>query len=176
MAPQVVRLLPAFFGTVMVPAMYFLAVQLVRRRTALVVALVTACSAYLLGYSRDMKMYMMVWCFSALSAGCLLWWFRTHTRLAWLAWVAASLAMASSHMTGVALLPFEAIFFLTRSKVQWKESILFMIGVAIIILPPVGYITQFNRWEQKWVEDFGFEVEGLTWVVEESAGRTGPAL
>jgi hypothetical protein len=160
----------------MVPAMYLLAVHLVRRRTALVVALVTACSAYLLGYSRDMKMYMMVWCFSALSAGTLLWWFRTGSRIAWLSWVAASLAMASSHMTGMALLPFEAIFFLTRSNVHWKQSILFLIGLAIIIIPPAGYITQFNRWAQQEVEDFGFEVEGLTWVVSYNAGRTGPDL
>src|SRR4051794_30622241 len=61
LTPAVVRFLPALWGSLMVPAMYLLAVHLVRRRTALVVALVTACSAYLLGYSRDMKMYMMVW-------------------------------------------------------------------------------------------------------------------
>jgi len=176
MTPTVLRLLPAFWGTMMVPAMYLLAIHLVRRRTALVVALVTACSAYLLGYSRDMKMYIMVWCLSAWSAGCLLWWFRTRRRIAWLAWVASSLAMASSHMTGMALLPFEAIFFLTRSKVDWKQSILFVIGLAIIILPPAGYITQFNRWAQESVEDFGFEVEGLSWVVPYNAGRTGPDL
>ncbi|MDB5319061.1 MAG: hypothetical protein JWN40_692, partial [Phycisphaerales bacterium] len=176
LTPAVLRFLPALWGSLMVPAMYLLAVHLVRKRTALVVALVTACSAYLLGYSRDMKMYMMVWCFSALSAGCLLWWFRTGSRIAWLSWVAASLAMASSHMTGMALVPFEAIFFLTRSNVKWKESILFLIGLAIIVIPPVGYITQFNRWAQAAVEDFGFEVEGLTWVVEYNAGRTGPDL
>jgi 4-amino-4-deoxy-L-arabinose transferase-like glycosyltransferase len=176
MRPQVLRLLPAFFGTLMVPAMYLLAVQLVRRKTALVIALVTACSAYLLGYSRDMKMYMMVWCFSALSAGCLLWWFRANTRLSWLAWVAASLAMASSHMTGMALLPLEAIFFLTRSNVHWKQSILFIFGLAIIIIPPAAYITQFNTWAQDNVEDFGFEVEGLGWIGPYNAGRTGPQL
>jgi 4-amino-4-deoxy-L-arabinose transferase-like glycosyltransferase len=176
LTPAVVRFLPALWGSLMVPAMYLLAVHLVRRRTALVVALVTACSAYLLGYSRDMKMYMMVWCFSAFSAGTLLWWFRTGSRIAWLSWVAASLAMASSHMTGMALLPFEAVFFLTRSNVRWKQSILFLIGLAIIIIPPAGYITQFNRWAQQEVEDFGFEVEGLTWVVSYNAGRTGPDL
>jgi 4-amino-4-deoxy-L-arabinose transferase-like glycosyltransferase len=176
LTPQVVRILPAFFGALMVPGMYFLAAQLVRRRTALVVALVTACSAYLLGYSRDGKMYIMQWCFSAWSAATLLWWFRTNLRIAWLAWVASSLAMASSHMTGMALLPLEALFFLTRSRVDWRQSILFVIGLAIAILPPAGYITQFNRWAQESVEDFGFEVEGLGWVAYYNAGRTGPEL
>jgi hypothetical protein len=176
LTPTVIRILPATFGALMVPGMYFLAVQLVRRRVALVVALVTACSAYLLGYSRDGKMYIMQWCFSAWSVATLLWWFRTDRRVAWLAWVASSLWMASSHMTGMALLPIEAIFFLTRSRVHWRQSILFVIGLAIAILPPAGYITQFNRWAQESVEDFGFEVEGLTWVVQYNAGRTGPEL
>jgi 4-amino-4-deoxy-L-arabinose transferase-like glycosyltransferase len=176
LSPRIVRLLPAFWGSLMVPGMYVLAVHLVRRRTALVVALVTACSAYLLGYSRDGKMYIMQWCFSAWSAATLFWWFRTGRRIAWLAWVATSLAMASSHMTGMALLPFEALFFLTRSNVNWRQSILFVIGLAVIILPPAGYITQFNRWAQESVEDFGFEVEGIGWVSYYNEGRTGPEL
>ena len=176
MTPLVVRLLPAFWGTLMVPAMYLLAVHLVRRRTALVIALFTACSAYLLGYSRDGKMYIMQWSLSALSAGCLLWWFKSGLRIAWLAWVASSLGMASSHMTGMALLPLEALFFLTRSNVHWKQSILFVIGLAIAIVPPAGYMTQFNRWVQDQVEDFGFEVEGLGWIGPYNEGRTGPEL
>ena len=79
-------------------------------------------------------------------------------------------------MTGMALLPIEAIFFLTRSNVHWKQSILFVIGLAIIILPPAAYITQFNVWAQEKVEDFGFEVEGIGWVATYNAGRTGPDL
>jgi hypothetical protein len=121
-------------------------------------------------------MYMMQWCFSAWSAATLLWWFRTRSRVAYLAWVASSLFMASSHMTGMALLPLEALFFLTRRKVEWRESILFVIGLAIAVVPPAGYITQFNRWAQEEVEDIGFEVEGLGWVIQYNAGRTGPEL
>src|SRR5688572_22463957 len=176
LTPTAVRILPALFGSLMPPVMYFLAAQLVRRRIALVAALVSACSAYLLGYSRDGKMYMMLWMFSALSTACLLWWFRTGLRIAWLAWVAASLAMASSHMPGVAMLPFQAIFFLTRSRVHWKEAIGFVIGLAIAAAGPAAYITQFNTWAKEEVEDFGFEVEGLGWVIEYNQGRTGPDL
>ena len=176
LTPTAVRILPALFGSLMPPVMYFLAAQLLRRRIALVAALVSACSAYLLGYSRDGKMYMMLWMFSALSTACLLWWFRTGLRIAWLAWVAASLAMASSHMPGVAMLPFQAIFFLTRSRVHWKEAIGFVIGLAIAAAGPAAYITQFNTWAKEEVEDFGFEVEGLGWVVEYNKGRDGPDL
>src|SRR5207249_600251 len=38
------------------------------------------------------------------------------------------------------------------------------------------YIMQFNRWAQEEVEDFGFEVEGLTWVISYNEGRSGPDL
>jgi hypothetical protein len=78
--PLVMRFLPALCGTLMVPAMYFLASQLVQRRTALLVALFTCCSAYLLNYSRDAKMYMQVWFFATLHVGCLLWWLRAYAR------------------------------------------------------------------------------------------------
>lgn len=176
MTPVVVRFLPALFGSLMPLAMYMVAVFLVKRRTALVVALVSACSAYLLGYSRDMKMYMMLWFFSALSTGCLLWWFQARTRIAWLCWVAASLAACSSHMTGPAVLPLQLIFFLTRARVDWRESILFVVGLGVIVLGPMGYMTQFNRWAQQEMEDPGFEVEGLGWVVPYNAGRSGPDL
>jgi 4-amino-4-deoxy-L-arabinose transferase-like glycosyltransferase len=176
LTPAAVRFLPALWGSLMPPVIYFLASQLLRRRIALAAALFAACSAYLLGYSRDGKMYMMLWMFSALSTACLLWWFRTGMRVAWLSWVAASLAMSSAHMPGVAMLPFQAIFFLTRSRVHWKEAIGFVIGLAIAAAGPAAYITQFNTWAQEQVEDFGFEVEGLGWVVEYNAGRDGPDL
>lgn len=80
--PLVMRFLPALCGTLMVPAMYFLASRLVARRTALLVALFTCFSAYLLNYSRDAKMYMQFWFFAALHVGCLLWWLEAYRRRA----------------------------------------------------------------------------------------------
>ena len=77
-SPLLMRFIPALCGTLMVPAMYFLAQQLVARRTALLVALFTCCSAYQLGYSRDAKMYAQLWCFATLHVGCLLWWLRAY--------------------------------------------------------------------------------------------------
>lgn len=176
LTPAAVRFLPAFWGSLMAPAMYFLAVQLVRRRTALAAALFAACSAYLLGYSRDGKMYMMLWSMTALSTACLLWWFRSGRRTAWLAWVASGLAMTSAHMTGPAMLPFQAIFFLTRSKVHWKDSILFVFGLAVMLSGPLTYKETFNAWAIKDEQHYGFDVEGLGWVVPYNRGRTGPDL
>ena len=65
MTPIFMRLVPALCGTLMVPVMYWLAAQLVSRRAAIVTALFTACGAYVLGYSRNSKMYMDFWFFCA---------------------------------------------------------------------------------------------------------------
>jgi hypothetical protein len=78
--PLVMRFIPALCGTLMVPAMYFLASHLVSRRTALLAALFTCCSAYMLNYSRDAKMYMQLWFFATLHVGCLLWWLEAYKR------------------------------------------------------------------------------------------------
>jgi hypothetical protein len=78
--PLVMRFLPALCGTLMVPAMYFLASRLVARRTALLVAVFTCFNAYLLNYSRDAKMYMQFWFFAALHVGCVLWWLEAYRK------------------------------------------------------------------------------------------------
>src|SRR5205823_5698962 len=58
MSPLAMRFVPALCGTLMIPAMYFLTIQIASRRTALLAAALTCTSAYLLNYSRDAKMYM----------------------------------------------------------------------------------------------------------------------
>src|SRR5207248_2613428 len=54
LTPIRMRWIPAVAGTLMIPTMYFLAVQVLRRRsTALLVALFTCMSAYMMAFSRD---------------------------------------------------------------------------------------------------------------------------
>ena len=76
LTPFMMRLVPAIAGTLMIPAMYFLARQVTSRRVATLAARSTAFSAYLLVYSRDAKMYMHLWLFGALFVASLLWWMR----------------------------------------------------------------------------------------------------
>src|SRR5262245_44354443 len=58
LTPTVMRIVPAISGTLMVPATYFLARQVVGRRVATLAAALTAVSGWQLVYSRDAKMYM----------------------------------------------------------------------------------------------------------------------
>ena len=73
LTPKVMRIVPALCGTLMVPAMYFAAVQIASRRAALLAAAFAAVSAYLMGYSHDAKMYIQTWLFVTLNLGCC-WW------------------------------------------------------------------------------------------------------
>jgi hypothetical protein len=131
MTPFMMRLVPALCGTLMIPAMYFLAVQIVSRRAALLTALFTACSAYLLGYSRDAKMYMDFWLFCALSAGTLLWWLRVRTLSSWLCWIASSIAMLGLHAgPGTILLGIELLIVLTARRANWLSLAFLPLGVV----------------------------------------------
>src|SRR3954470_13068350 len=77
LTPKVMRIVPALCGTLMVPAMYFAAVQLVRVPVALLAAAYAAVSAYLMAYSHDAKMYVQTWLFVVLNLGCAWWWLRS---------------------------------------------------------------------------------------------------
>src|SRR3954466_6640820 len=61
LTPVVLRLTPAIAGTLMIPAMYWLAGRVCSRPPAILAAAFTACSAYMLNYSRDAKMYAELW-------------------------------------------------------------------------------------------------------------------
>ena len=131
MTPYVMRFVPALAGTLMIPAMYFLTRQIASRKTALVAALLTCCSAYLLNYSRDAKMYMHFWLFCALNVACLLWWLRVRTRIAWLCWIASGLAMCGLHAPGMILLAFELILFLSIDRQWWPSGLLLLGGFVL---------------------------------------------
>ena len=121
LTPFVLRFLPAVFGTVMVPAVYFLAAGLTRRRSvALTAAVLACCSAFLLNYSRDAKMYQQSWALVTLHLGCLMWWLRLrrenrYSRPAWWLWVASGLAMVGYNASCGAILAGEALVLLATA-------------------------------------------------------------
>ena len=188
LSPIVMRLVPALAGTLMVPAIYFLARQLVSVRTALLSALLASVSAYLLVYSRDAKMYMHFWLAGTLSVACLLWWLRHPTRIRWYCWVAASIAMVGLHAPGMILLGIEAPFFLSHPGLHWKRAIAFVVGVAVIVSGISIYYARFSKLKDRVVVEQttkgttqpSYEIQlgrtGIFWVPWYNAGRTGPDL
>lgn len=146
LSPVVMRLPVAIAGVFMPPAMYFLARQLrASTGTALVVALFTATSAYMLTYSRDAKMYSPFWLFVATHVACLLWWLRAdraHTppvATRYLCWLASGVAMVGYHATGAAVLGVEAL------AVLWLGWASLARGVATIALLPHAVLSPVLR-------------------------------
>lgn len=148
------RLVPAIAGTLMVPAMYFLARQLVRAPKALLAALLTAVSAYLLNYSRDAKMYMEFWLCATLHVAFLLWWLRGAGGVAWWAWVACGVATMGLHSVGWLLAPVSILIFITyrRWRFAWWPPlrwVLFLAGLMIMAAGPIVYYKYYNNWVQR---------------------------
>ena len=174
LTPFWLRLLPAIAGTLMVPAMYFLARQLTSVRTSIVVAVLTCCSSWLINYSRDAKMYMTFWLFVALTAGCFFWWLRKHTWTSWLCWIAAGCAMMGLNGWGGVLMALLPIFLLTARRVHWVMGLGFLVGTAVIVSGFVGYMTLFNNYIDK-AED-NRSLEGINWVPWRNQGADGPDM
>ena len=81
--PQYLRLVPAFFGALTVPAMYFLARQFTDRKGSLLVMLLAAVNPFLIYYSRDIKMYAALYFFATLNMALFFHWQTTHRHLLW---------------------------------------------------------------------------------------------
>src|SRR5205823_12518021 len=132
--PAMMRLLPAIAGTLLIPAIYFLARQFTGRRVATLAAALTAFSAYMLVYSRDAKMYMELWLAATVFIACLLWWMRTNARVAWLAWVAAACAMNGLHALGLCIVAVAAAIVLPHRLLTRRKLLLASAGMLICVL------------------------------------------
>jgi hypothetical protein len=181
LTPHVMRFVPAICGTLMIPAIYFVARQLFRRSTSLLAAGLVACSAYAMFFSRDAKMYMPTWLFGTLAVGCLMWWLRTRRSTAWLAWVAAGAAAGGFHVVTLLLLPLAPVMLLTQRRVHWRDALLMLAGVALIAAGPIGYYTAFNRWAERSgglvpgvtsepAPDANWDASGLNWIPSGESG------
>ncbi len=172
--PAVLRCFPALCGTLMVPAMYFLARQLLPVKTSLLTAAITACSGFLIFYSRDAKMYMDTWLSMAAGMGSLLWWFRTNRSTAWLCWIACFSVACGIHATAFVAVALSVVLLFTQRTFLWQRFLLWLLGVAVITAGPLGYYLKFNTWKDRVSEDW--HNSELEWIKLYNAGRTGPQL
>ena len=163
LTPFVMRLVPTICGILNIPAMYFLARQLLPRRASLVAALVTACSAFMLFYSRDCKMYADGYLLVTLNVACLLVWFRTGSSTAYLAWIAAGCAMVGLNGNTAVVPALSVVFLLTQRKLRWPTTLLFLAGLGVTYAGLAGYYGKFSTAGTR-VEVGGWQQTGLGWV------------
>jgi len=177
LTPFWLRLIPAVAGTLMVPAIYWLALQLASRHTALAAAAFAACSAFVNYYSRDAKMYMPLWLMCTLSMASLLAWLRAGKAGWWCAWVATSMAMTGLHAAGLVVLGLEAFAYLVYAGWGRRRQLLpAFLGVVLIGAGPLAYYVGFNRWAARVHESGWTGASGLHWVPFYNAGRTRAEL
>ncbi|MCS7033006.1 MAG: hypothetical protein NZ561_03315 [Phycisphaerae bacterium] len=176
LTPIVMRLPVAIAGCFMPPVMYFLARQLgMRQAGALVVALFAACSAYLLCYSRDAKMYMPLWLFSTIHVGCGLWWLNAVGKpsttppvgFRFLCWLGSGVAMVAFHALGLVAFGVFCVIFLThptglRAVLATSLSVLLLPWAVVSPLlraTPTAWASDRARWFA-WIRG---KLDGLSW-------------
>jgi hypothetical protein len=159
--PLALRFVPAFLGTLMPLAVFFVASQLLNRRIALAAALFAATSAYMLVYSRDAKMYMQFWFFATLHVGCLLWWLRAGYRpgdvapgttprsmierglwetLRYASWIASGVTMVAFNALGLAIVAIELLILFTSREQRLRGFVTTPQAILMTLVAPVRLI------------------------------------
>lgn len=149
-SPEYIRIPPVFFGTLMIPAMYFLARQFTDRKGALLVALLAAVNPYWIYYSRDIKMYMTCWCFLAWHLGFLFAWMSSRSKLRsfcyWMLMALTGAIAIALHSNLFPILIIELIWLLTRPRLKALDAPLWLAAVAVMLILPIWWYTTSSQW------------------------------
>jgi len=158
--PLAIRLVPALIGILLVPAVYWLARELLageaaprRRRVALLAALNVATWYWLVHFSRFGIRPMLLPLVATLTFACLLRGQRTGSRLAWAAggfWLALSLyTYTPARVLPLAVLGWLAVVaWVERGFVRrrWREWATFATVALVVAAPLVAFFVQHPEW------------------------------
>lgn len=163
--PGFLRLLPAFFGTLTVPAMYFLARQFTDRRGALLVMLLAAVNPFLIYYSRDIKMYAALYFLATLNMALFFHWQTTRRHIVWFPLFALSaLAMTTMHDTAWIIVALQLIFLLTRPKPKAWDAPLWLLAAGTAVIIPYFWHYVVNS-PSRMQARMGTDVDkGMLWI------------
>ncbi len=179
-SPLAIRLVPALAGVLVVPAVYWLARELLAgdetargRRVALLAAMNVATWYWLVHFGRFGIRPMLLALFAALTFACLLRGLRTGRKLAWAAgglWLGLSLyTYTPARMLPLAVLGWLAVVAWTeRSFVRrrWPEWATLASVTAIVAAPLTAFFVRYPEWiwfraQYVATDAVGVEVESL---------------
>jgi 4-amino-4-deoxy-L-arabinose transferase-like glycosyltransferase len=164
-APQYLRLLPAFVGTLTVPAMYLLGRQFTDRKGALLVMLLAAVNPFLIYYARDIKMYAGLYFFATLNMALFFQWQTSRRHLLYFPlFLLSGVAMTATHSMGWVLIALQLIFVLTRPRPRPWDVPLWVLSVGAMAVIPLYWFYQYTqpaRWESRLTTDTD---HGMGWI------------
>ncbi len=163
--PAVLRLPGAMLGCLTLPLMYLLARQFTDRKVSLVVLLLAAVNPFLVYYSRDLKMYPAVICFTLANVVCFLLWQRSdlskrRRAAAAVAWLLTGILMTGVQSIAWFVIGSELLWLLCRRRYRWWDMPLFVLGMATAAVLPIWWYTH----KTNWVKAFAHHHGGLSWA------------
>jgi 4-amino-4-deoxy-L-arabinose transferase-like glycosyltransferase len=181
LTPFAMRIVPALAGTLMVPAMYHLGRELFGRRVGRLACVFAACSAFLLAYSRDAKMYMELWLAMTAHVACLLTCLRTREAgetpriYLWIGWFLAGMAALWLHSLGFFIIPLDIGIVLLQPSSSLRRTALILVALLAMLVGPLRYVVGFTRVPAD-LHRRGWDATGIVWVNERTAGHSPGAL
>ncbi len=164
--PGLLRLPGALLGCLTLPLMYLLARQFTDRSVSLVVLLLASLDPFFVYYSRDLKMYPAVICFTLANAVFFLMWqrgrdFSRGRRLAAITgWLVSGLLMTAVQTVSFSLVGIEIAWLLCRPRFRWWDAPVLVAGASAMTLLPVWWYTHRTNWVHSFIHHHG----GLSWT------------
>ncbi len=168
-SPVVTRSLAALFGTLTIPAMYFLARQFTDRKGALLVTLLTALNPFLIYYSRDIKMYAALWFFTTLNMAIFFQWQTSHRHWLWLPlFTITATCMTAIQSLGWFLIGLQLVYMLTRPRLKSMDAPFWLTGVGIASIFPYYWYVEYVEPQKTLDRLFGTINAGTVWYTDDT--------
>lgn len=160
----IIRFTSAFFGTLTVPAMYFVGKEFIDRNGGILAAAVCALSPFLILYSQEARAYGMLLFFVALA---MLFYFRAlknNNYTYWILFAIATIFVFWTHFYSVILIGALIIYTLVIYKLQYIKqliisSIIMVIGILPLALVAMPTILKYTT------DKPSFGIQGLDVVI-----------
>jgi len=137
-----IRLLSVLFGIAAIPAIFFLARQLMRTNVAIIAAAFLAVNPAHVYYSQEARSYSMLVFFAIMSCFYFVRAMETHRSPDWLLWVLFSVIAVYTHYFAALVLVTQAVsvFLLRSEKVQWTRLVGWSLVIIVLTLPGISFV------------------------------------
>ncbi len=147
LAPDYLRLVPAFLGAVMVPSAYFLARQFTSSWRSMLIMLLVAVNPFLIYYSRDLKMYCAFYMLTTLNVALYFQWQNSNRQWLWYPlWACTGAAMLLADTLGWFMVAIELLWLIFKRRHRPWDIPLWCLGVGAMGVVPTWWYLYQTHW------------------------------